>query len=57
MKCIVLDTLHCRPTLPDGGEGAHGCACGLILRHRRRRRRRTIYFVIQQSLASSLLLL
>ena len=54
MKCIVLDTLHCRPTLPDGGEGARGCACGLILR---RRRRRTIYFVIQQSLASSLLLL
>ena len=26
MKCIVLDTLHCRPTLPDGGEGVCGCA-------------------------------
>jgi hypothetical protein len=54
MKCIVLDTLHCRPTLPDGGEGAWARvgACGFILR----RRRRIIYFVIRQSLASSLLL-
>jgi hypothetical protein len=22
MKCIVLDTLHCRPPPRDGGEGA-----------------------------------